>query len=173
MERIQQDLTDQEWAVLAPLIQPSKPGGRPRTTDMREVLNAIFSLLRSGGAWRLLPHEFPVGQTVYDYFQHWRNRGGWEQMHTALREEVRRQSGRAAEPWAAIIDAQSVKTTDRGGEQGDEVGKKINGRKRQLLVDTLGLVLKAKVHAANIADRGGAHLLLEPLPRGDPARFLF
>jgi len=135
------------------------------------MIDVVIQAVR--GAWRLLPREFPVGRTVYDYFQHWRNCGGWEQMHTALREEARRQSGRAAEPWAAIIDAQSVKTTDRGGEQGDEVGKKINGRKRQLLVDTLGLVFKAKVHAANIADRGGAHLLLEPLPRGDPARFLF
>lgn len=150
--------------MLAPLIPPAKPGGRPRTTDMREVLNAIFYLLRSGGAWRLLPREFPVWQTVYDYFRCWRNRGLWEQIHTMLRDQVRCQVGRAAEPSAAIIDSQSVKTTDRGGEHGDDGGKKVNGRKRHLLVDTLGLVLKVKVHAADIADRDGAPLLLEPLP---------
>ena len=149
--------------MLAPLIPPAKPGGRPRTTDMREVLNAIFYLLRSGGAWRLLPQEFPAWQTVYDYFRHWRNAGLWEQIHTTLRERVRRHVGRKADPSAAIIDSQSVKTTDRGGEHGYDGGKKINGRKRHLLVDTLGVVLKAKVHPANIADRDGARLLLEPL----------
>src|SRR5215208_1382871 len=104
------DLRDEEWAVLAPLIPPAKSGGRPRTTDMRAVLNAIFYLLRSGGAWRLLPREFPAWQTVYDYFRHWRDAGLWEQIHTTLRERVRRQSGRRAEPSAAIIDSQSVKT---------------------------------------------------------------
>ena len=83
------DLRDEEWAVLAPLIPPAKPGGRPRTTEIREVLNAIFYLLRSGGAWRLLPHEFPPWQTVYDYFRSWRNAGLWEQIHTTLRERVR------------------------------------------------------------------------------------
>lgn len=157
------DLRDEEWAVLAPLIPPAKPGGRPRTTDMREVLNAIFYLLRSGGAWRLLPREFPAWQTVYAYFRHWRDTGLWEQIHTTLRERVRCQIGRKAEPSAAIIDSQSVKTTDKGGEHGYDGGKKINGRKRHLLVDTLGLVLKAKVHAADIADREGARLLLAPL----------
>jgi putative transposase len=162
------DLTDKEWALLAPLIPPAKRGGRPRTTDMRAVLNAIFYLLRSGGAWRLLPREFPVWQTVYDYFRQWRNAGVWEQIHTTLRERVRRQSGRAAEPSAAIIDSQSVKTTDRGGEHGYDGGKKINGRKRHLLVDTLGLALKLKVHAANVADREGARLLLAPLQGAFP-----
>jgi putative transposase len=157
------DLSDEEWSILAPLLPPAKPGGRPRTTDIREVRNAIFYLLRSGGAWRLLPQEFPAWQTVYDYFRHWRKAGLWEQIHTTLREQVRRQSGRAAEPSAAMIDSQSVKTTDRGGEHGYDGGKKVNGRKRHLLVDTLGLGLKVKVHAADIADREGARLLLEPL----------
>lgn len=157
------DLRDEEWDVLAPLLPPAKPGGRPRTTDMREVLNAIFYLLRSGGAWRLLPREFPAWQTVYDYFRRWRDSEVWEQIHARLREHVRHQSGRRAQPSAAIIDSQSVKTTDRGGEHGYDGGKRINGRKRHLLVDTLGLVLKAKVHAADIADREGAHLLLAPL----------
>src|SRR5215467_6963419 len=98
------DLSDQEWAVLVPLIPLAKLGGRPRTTDMRAVLNAIFYLLRSGGALRLLPREFPAWQTVYDYFRQWRNAGVWEQIHTTLREYTRRALGRCTEPSAAIID---------------------------------------------------------------------
>ena len=149
--------------MLAPLIPPAKPGGRPRTTDMREVLNAIFYLLRSGGAWRLLPREFPAWPTVYDYFRQWRDAGVWEQIHTTLREHARRALGRCPEPSAAIIDSQSVKTTDRGGVHGYDGAKKVNGRKRHLLVDTLGFVLKAVVHGADIMDRDGILLLLEPL----------
>jgi len=157
------DLKDEEWAILAPLIPPARPGGRPRTTDMREVLNAIFYLLRSGGAWRVLPREFPAWQTVYDYFRQWRNAGVWEQIHTTLRAHVRCALGRCPEPSAAIIDSQSVKTTDRGGLHGYDGAKKVNGRKRHLLVDTLGFVLKATVHSADIMDRDGVLLLLEPL----------
>jgi putative transposase len=157
------DLTNEEWDILASLIPPAKPGGRPRTTDIREVLNAIFYILRSGCSWRLIPHDLPSWQTVYDYFCKWRISGLWEQINTTLREKVRRAAGRDSQPSASIIDSQSVKTTERGGIAGYDGGKKINGRKRHLLVDTMGLVLKAKVHAADMADRDGAKLLLEPI----------
>jgi len=157
------DLTAAEWAILAPFIPPPLPGGRPRKHDMREVLDAIFYISRGGCAWRLLPHEFPPWQTVYHYFRAWRRTGLWELRHSALRERVRVEAGREAQPSASIIDSQTVKTTERGGEHGYDGGKKISGRKRHILVETLGLLLKAKVHAADMLDRDGARLLLEPV----------
>jgi putative transposase len=161
------DLTNREWAVLAPLLPPAKPGGRPRSANLRRILDAIFYVLRSGCQWRLLPREFPPWSTVYDYFRKWRNAGVWEQFNTALREQVRQQAGRQRTPSAAIIDSQSVKVTERGGVHGYDGGKKVNGRKRHLLVDTLGLLLKVVVHPANLQDRDGARLVLE----GMHARF--
>jgi len=109
------DLTDAQWAFLEPLVPPPKPGGRPPKHPRRELVNAMLYGLRSGGAWRLLPHEFPPWQTVYHYFRLWRLDGTWERINTALREQVRVRTGRDAQPSAAIIDSQSAKTTEKGG----------------------------------------------------------
>src|SRR6266699_6989382 len=155
------DLSDAQWAILEPLLPPAKPGGRPRSVNMRQILNGIFYVLRSGGAWRLLPHDYPAWSTVSDYFRKWRNAGVWEQLVSILRERL--QAGRQATPSAGIIDSQSVKTTERGGPHGYDGGKKVNGRKRHLLVDTMGLLLKVVVHTANIQDRESVNLLLEPI----------
>jgi putative transposase len=153
------DLTDAEWIILSPLFPAPKPTGRPRKWLLREILDGIFYVIRGGNAWRLMPHDLPPWPTVYHYHRVWRLWGLWEQVHTVLREHVRISAGRAATPCAAIIDSQSARTTEAGGPRGYDGGKKINGRKRHILVDTLGLVMGVVVHRANIQDRAGAVLV--------------
>jgi putative transposase len=153
------DLTNAQWAILEPHVPAPKPGGRPISHSRREICNAILYVVRGGCAWRLLPHDLPPWQTVYGYFRTWRRDGTWQRIHDALRIAVRVAAGRRPQPSAAIVDSQSVKTTDRGGVRGYDAGKKVNGRKRHLLVDTLGLLLLVVVHAANLQDRDGAKLV--------------
>ena len=158
----QTDLSDAEWSRLEPHLPTPKASGRPRVYALREILDAIFYILKSGCAWRLLPHEFPPWKTVYHYFRFWRLDGTWERMHAALRERVRVRLNRNPQPSAAIVDSQSVKTTGVGGDQrGYDGAKKVKGRKRHLLVDTQGFVLEARVHSAEVQDREGIKLLLD------------
>ena len=158
------DLTDEQWQLLQPLLPTAQPGGRP-PSEPRRILNGLFYLVRAGCAWRLLPKEFGPWQTVYGYFRRWRRAGHWACINHALRTFVRRQAGKRAQPTAAILDSQTVRSSDHGGERGYDAAKKTKGRKRHLLVDTLGLLLWVCVTPADVSERAGARTLLGPALR--------
>ena len=154
------DLTEDQWNRIAPLIPAVKPGGRPAKYPRREIVSAIFYQMRGGAAWRMLPHDLPPWRITYHYFRVWRKNGTWEQIHDQLRGDVREAVGREREPSAGCVDSQSVKTTERGGVHGYDAGKKVNGRKRHVLVDTLGLLLGVAVTSASSTERAGAQVVL-------------
>ena len=157
------DLSAAQWALIEPYLPPSKPGGRPRQTDMCAVVNAIFYLLRTGCQWRFLPKDFPPWGTVWWYFRWWHREGVWVRLHRVLYPLVRTKAGRRPKPSVVIMDSQSVKTTEMGGIRGFDGHKRVKGRKRYILVDTLGLPISHRVEPANISDRKGGERLVSGL----------
>jgi putative transposase len=164
------DLTDAQWQALRPLLPPPKPGGRPRTVDLREVLNTLFYQARSGCQWDMLPHDLLPKSTAWDYFAAWRDDGTWQELLDALRRLLRQARGKEETPSAAVIDTQSVKATEVGGARGYDAGKKVRGRKRHLVVDTLGLVLAVAVTSARADDGTSAPVVLGKLRAEDYPR---
>jgi len=158
------DVTDEQWDLAASEVPPAEPGGRPRKTDMREVVNAILYLTREGCSWRALPHDFPPWKTVYNYFRDWSGDGTWDRLLEALRPQARLKAGRQPTPSAICIDSQSAKSACGGEAIGTDGAKKVRGRKRHIVTDTLGLLLAVVVTAANADDGATAPAVMDEVP---------